>query len=165
MNVHGTWRFGTRSTKRRPFAERFWEKVEKVNDGCWLWLAARNKHGYGVIGLDRSKRTTLAHRASYELTKGSIPDGLSLDHLCRNPGCVNPSHLEPVTHAENMARGQWKNQASSKRTHCPKGHPYSGKNLIFIVTRSHPNGSRGCRACKNEIQRRMRRERKCLQTQ
>jgi hypothetical protein len=161
MDAQRQWNHRPGSTRRRPLAERFWEKVDKNPNGCWLWLAAKNQRGYGVIGRDGVRKTMLAHRASYELNVGPIPDGKELDHLCRNPACVNPAHLQPVTHAENLGRGIWANQASSKKTHCPQGHPLSGDNLYFYASRFHPNGSRHCRACKAERQRRAKGKQSC----
>lgn len=73
-------------------------------NGCWIWLKATQREGYGII--HRDHRTTLAHRAYYESHRGHIPAGLVLDHLCRIPACVNPDHLEPVTIAENSHRGR-----------------------------------------------------------
>lgn len=72
--------------------------------GCWLWLGVKRKHGYGAKFLNG--KLVQAHRYIYELHRGPIPDGLFLDHLCRNPSCVNPDHLEPVTNAENLRRGK-----------------------------------------------------------
>ena len=87
-------------------AERFWSKVDHpdAND-CWPWLGAKNPKGYGRIKADGGRRTLQAHRVAYELLVGPIPDGHHLDHLCRNRGCVNPSHAEPVTPKENIGRG------------------------------------------------------------
>jgi HNH endonuclease len=96
---------------RTPPSERFWAKINKGGPipehrsdlgPCWLWTAATN-YGYGVFRIDR--RSIYAHRYAYELLVGPIPDGLQLDHLCRVPPCVNPTHLEPVTHRENILRG------------------------------------------------------------
>mgnify|MGYP001608583411 CR=1 FL=1 len=81
--------------------ERFWAKV-LVGDGCWDWQASKTPGGYGSFRA--ADRTVCAHRFSYELLVGPIPEGLDLDHLCRNKGCVNPEHLEPVTRRENMLR-------------------------------------------------------------
>jgi HNH endonuclease len=81
--------------------ERFWEKVEQ-GEGCWLWTGAIDR-GYGQFVWNGRKR---AHRVAYELIIGPIPEGLELDHLCRNKSCVRPEHLEPVTKAENIRR-QW----------------------------------------------------------
>lgn len=90
---------------RRPLEERFWEKVEKMApDGCWFWLAS-TRNGYGQIGQWSKGTIDYAHRVAYEMLVGPIPAGLVLDHICRNPSCVNPAHLEPVTQAENLRRG------------------------------------------------------------
>jgi hypothetical protein len=73
-------------------------------NGCWVWQASRTSHGYGRVSV--RGRVMVAHRAMYEKYIGPVPDGLELDHLCRNPPCCNPAHMEPVTHAENMQRGK-----------------------------------------------------------
>ena len=80
--------------------ERFWAMVDASGD-CWEWRGARVR-GYGTFKVDRKQLR--AHRFAYELLVGPIPPGLELDHLCANPGCVNPAHLEPVTTAENVSR-------------------------------------------------------------
>lgn len=85
----------------RPLADRFWEKVDKTGD-CWLWTGAL-VNGYGVI--HSGTKHTFAHRVAYEMLSHPIPAGLVIDHLCRTPRCVNPAHLEPVTHTENVRRG------------------------------------------------------------
>lgn len=87
---------------RRTPAERFWAKVAK-SDGCWQWMAARTPKGYGQFAPHR--RHVYAHRYVYELVVGPIPEGLTIDHLCRNRGCVRPDHLEVVTRGENTRRG------------------------------------------------------------
>ena len=106
---------------------RFWSKVD--TDGstvhpdlgkCWLWRASRDRSGYG-----RFKAATGvvgAHRVAYELLVGPIPDGLTLDHLCRVRHCVNPEHLEPVTHRENTLRGTGPTAENARKTHCLRGH-------------------------------------------
>lgn len=131
---------------------RFFEKVEKTPT-CWLWSGARSK-GYGVFGIPKTRRNARAHRLSYLFHVGPIPIGLELDHLCRVPACVNPAHLEPVTHQINTARGvagQATGRQMRSRTHCPSGHPYDKKN-----TRIRPNGSRVCMACHVVAKRRRR---------
>ena len=132
----------------RPLAERLWEKVEKggpmalwkgAPGPCWVWTASRTK-GYGMI---RSGRTNAyAHRVAYELSVGPIPEGLHLDHRCRRPHCVNPAHLEPVTNAENVRRGN-AGLLQARKTHCKQGHPFEGDNLII---RADGTG-RACREC------------------
>lgn len=93
------------AASERRSVERFFSKVTAVPlAGCWLWMGCCS-NGYGHMR--RQKRCVLAHRFSYELHKGPIPEGLELDHLCRIPSCVNPDHLEPVTSAENTRRGRW----------------------------------------------------------
>jgi len=112
---------------------------------CWMWQACKTTAGYGNVGW-RGKMV-YAHRLVFELLARPILAGLELDHLCRVHRCVNPAHLEPVTHAENMRRGQGGRLCRSK-TLCPQGHPYAGENL-----RVNPRGSRECRTCRRENSR------------
>jgi len=113
---------------------RFWCKVE-LSGSCWNWTACLNQYGYGCFLFN--KKPVLSHRFSYELFKEEIPTELVIDHLCRNRSCVNPDHMETVTIKENIRRGYW-----AQKTHCPKGHPYSGENLIKEIS-----GGRRCRIC------------------
>jgi hypothetical protein len=100
---------------------RFWMKVDRAEvDGCWLWTAA-TWDGYGKFFADGRKHP--AHRFSYELAVGPVPDGLELDHLCRNRACVNPSHLEPVSKLENWARGASPGAVAARTSMCMRGHP------------------------------------------
>ncbi len=127
------------------YAARFWGKVER-GDGCWIWRGSSYaKTGYGQAYDANGGR--LAHRMAYELVVGKIPDGLTLDHLCRTRLCVNPSHLEPVTRGENTMRGDTVTAKNKLKTACPKGHPYDKENTL-----SRTNGRR-CRACHAEWNR------------
>lgn len=119
------------------FDAQFFSKV-RMTDGCWIWTGSLTR-GYGMLTTGRKQ--VYAHRVAYEQILGPIPDGLHLDHLCRNPACVRPDHLEPVTPRENMHRGV----GHGKETHCPRGHPYNGANLR--ITKS---GGRVCRICNIE---------------
>lgn len=107
--------------------------------GCWEWAGSKNDDGYGSIR--DSGRSLLAHRVSYEIHVEAIPAGMELDHLCRNHGCINPEHLEPVTHAENMRRS-----VRPLLKSCHAGHEFTPENTYYHRT---PNGRRArrCRAC------------------
>lgn len=122
--------------------------------GCWLWTAGLNGQGYGHFSLDG--RMQRAHRVAYELLVGPVPEGLELDHLCRVRRCVNPAHLEAVTHRENTLRGDTVPASRAKLTHCKRGHPLEPPHL-----RRTSNGSRRCWTCEKQLQRE-RRERKVV---
>lgn len=125
----------------RPALVRFEAKVIK-DAGCWLWIGAKQSGGYGRFMVCSDPRTLiLAHRYSYELARGPIPDGLTLDHLCRNTSCVNPEHLEPVTRAVNAQRGS----RNAVKTHCDYGHEFTPENIYAAPSRPE---IRDCRACR-----------------
>lgn len=126
--------------------QRFWSKISQDEHGCWIWTANKNK-GYGRFRISNPRSVVQAHRYSYEQLVGPIPDGLDLDHMCRVPACCNPAHLEAVTRRTNLLRGETLPASQTTRTHCPKGHPYSGENLAI------KNGTRQCRECTRERDR------------
>lgn len=119
------------------------------SNGCWDWVGTKHPGGYGQFR--RHGRMQRAHRVLYEDIVGKIPDGLTLDHLCRNRGCVNPAHMEPVTRRENILRGDGAGVRGSRRTHCPRGHALGGDNLVRCELK---RGKRKCRTCDNDWERR-----------
>jgi len=122
-----------------PFPQNLATKLAADPEtGCMIFTRAKNAKGYGRLkGPDR--RLRLAHRVAYEATRGPIPAGLVIDHLCRNPACCNPAHLEAVTTQENTRRAN-SGLKDAIKTHCPQGHPYDEANIY--------RGRRGERQCK-----------------
>lgn len=140
---------------RRPTEQRFWDKVDRRGfDECWQWTGSLVADGYGQIWTSGPQRERLwAHRYAYELLVGPVPEGLCIDHLCRNRGCVNPAHMEPVTLAENTRRGP-----NRSKTHCPHGHPYDADNTYVCPS----TGARYCRECHRASARRHAARRRAL---
>jgi len=126
--------------------QRFQKKIElDLLTGCWVWKGTLEKNtGYGKITIN--VKSEYAHRVAYIHWNGEVPKGLELDHLCRNKNCVNPSHLEAVTHYENNLRGISPAAINAKKTHCMRGHEFAGDNLIIALK----SGARLCRICKNQ---------------
>ena len=129
----------------KPIIDRFWSKVAISEIGCWEWQGCQTSAGYGQLSQNRQSHALYAHRFAYEyFNNTSIPKDLEVDHLCRNRNCVNPDHLELVSHQENILRGIGIIAMNARKTHCPQGHPYDKKNTYFRP--SHPN-YRECRQC------------------
>lgn len=123
--------------------QRMLAKANRSDDGCWEYLGGRSRAGYGALnvrlgGRDAPKVMLYAHRVFYEELVGPIPHGLEIDHLCRNKGCVNPAHLEPVTHGENVRRAGW----LPDDVPCPAGH-------VGDFYR-HPVSGRWCNVCRRQ---------------
>ena len=146
--------------KQISLLERFEQKyIPEPNSGCWLWTACVNRLGYGTIGVgsrsDGSLRTAVpAHRVGYELYRGSIPDGLTIDHLCRVRCCVNPDHLEAVSQGVNTLRGRSASSLNAAKTHCPRGHEFNESSVQFFTGKTGQRLShRVCRECNRTYQR------------
>ena len=145
----------TRYEPSKQIEERFWAKVDKVDgDGCWVWTGAL-REGYGEAWFNG--KLVQAHRVAFELLIGPIPADREIDHLCRNRLCVNPAHLEVVTHQQNTLRGEGPTAQHARAIYCPKGHPYDLLNTYFRST-----GRRGCRACGIEREKQRKRIRHIL---
>ncbi len=133
---------------KKDVKQRLLEKIViNKESGCWNWIGAKSvnrKWVYGLFLFEGKLRPS--HRVSYTIFKGKIPDGLEMDHLCRNTLCVNPNHVEPVTHKENIRRGY---ALKELVTHCAHGHQYDDENTYW---KKRPGGTitRECRICRKE---------------
>jgi len=130
--------------------ERFDEKWMPVPwTGCWLWTASLDGHGYGQFNkvLSNGKwGSSKAYKFSYERAKGPVPDGLQIDHLCRERSCVNPDHLEAVTQKENILRGTSPAAMNLRKNHCSKGHEWTEDNVALYKGRR----GRMCKQCNRD---------------
>lgn len=133
---------------------RFVKKFSLTVHGCWIWTAGLSVGGYAKFS--QGQRTVLGHRYAYEHTIGPIPEGLVIDHLCRNRSCVNPAHMEPVTPGENVRRGDLPAQVAARNRlardagACVRGHAFDESNTYWH------NGKRQCKTCKADRCRRYR---------
>lgn len=150
-----------------PLAQRhalFWNKVNK--DGpipknrpslgsCWIWTAAKDKDGYGVIWWPGNEGAKLksAHRIAYQMSDGEIPRNKQIDHLCRNHPCVRPSHLELVTSKVNTMRGDGPTAQHARAVVCKNGHPFDEANTYHTKPRGKRAGWRECRTCRRAYRR------------
>lgn len=127
-----------REVNTQDLEERFMRYVLKADGGCWEWIGSLQKNGYSTLHVEG--KTLRGHRVSYELFIGKIPDGLHIDHLCRNRKCVNPEHLEAVTSVENTRRAM--------RTRCVNGHEFTEDNIYWWT-----DGKRYCKTCRRNRNR------------
>lgn len=139
------------------FEERLWAKVARcADDECWQWTASTNGIGYGKI--HRAGKYLSAHRVVYELVNGPIHEGLEIDHLCNNRGCVNPAHLEAVPHVVNVLRSDSPASRNALKTRCPHGHEYTEQNTLI------DGGGRKCRECVRQRQQGYDQRRRLIKT-
>lgn len=143
------------TTKPTPSTQerRFWPYVAKGPPvQCWLWLGYRDRKGYGRfrLGKEGGLKTCIAHRFAYELTNGTIPAKYYIHHLCNNPQCVNPRHLQALPPSTHVLTGASPHANNARKTHCKHGHPFDLTNTLLT---SH--GYRQCRTCENGKKRRI----------
>lgn len=125
------------------------------DNGCWVWQRGTTGEGYGEKWLTELGRSVMAHRWYYARRFGAIPEGLVIDHLCRNRRCVNPAHLEPVTSGVNVLRGEGPPARNARKTHCKHGHSFDEEN-----TRITSAGTRECIQCDRNLSAQYRQRRK-----
>lgn len=131
--------------------DRFWARIDRRGAGeCWEWIGAVTSNGYGRFSprINGVMHRVMAHRLSYETLVGPIPDGLVIDHLCRNRRCVNPAHLEPVPQLVNVMRGEGVGVINAAKTECLDGHEFTPDNTYIT-----PKGRRACLACQRRRSR------------
>lgn len=127
--------------------------VRNRKTGCWDWLGDMNQKGYGRLFYNGKKHS--AHRVSFEMFNGPISEDLEIDHVCENRKCVNPAHLQQITHRQNIRNGRLMKSRRIPKTHCPQGHPYQGDNVLW--TRG---GYQYCRQCRRDYDKRIYWEKK-----
>jgi hypothetical protein len=150
-------RFGP---KPRSELERFMAKVRVLKNGCWLWIG-RLRKGYGRLRVNNPRRMVGAYRWAFEHFRGPIPEGFEPDHVCRLRACVNPFHLEIVTRAVNVLRGESPVAKNARKTHCKRGHAFRADNIYY-----DRDGHRQCKACcrlRNALQYRKHRQKRLAQ--
>lgn len=149
---HGDPLFINPKCQHLSLADRFHSRLIKT-DGCWTVRVKTLSEGYARLWKDG--KSYHAHRVAYELYKGPIPEGLTIDHLCRNRACVNPDHLEAVSIRENVLRGNSPSAVVYRTNLCSRGHEMTPENTL-----RQANGKRRCRTCTIEYERKRARERR-----
>ena len=144
------------------FRDKFIVKDCGYDTPCWVWQAATLPNGYSRFHptgpFTGGNTMVYAHRYSYEIFRGAIPSGMQIDHLCRVRGCVNPAHMEVVTNKVNSLRSESFTAKNARKTHCPKGHEYSGSNLYVSS-----QGYRQCKTCREAYKKKLREEKQTCQ--
>jgi hypothetical protein len=145
-------------------ASRLFGRIERLPwSGCWIWMGYIRETGYGEIYTAKGRRPSKTHRVAWEIAnQRHIPDGMFVCHSCDVPACINPAHLWIGTQKENMEDASIKGRViglgSTRKTHCPKGHPYDATNTYM-----DRNGARNCRHCHAaKLRARRKREREEL---
>ncbi len=126
-------------TRLKPVINRLLARVQEDENGCWVWQGALDSKGYGHIYAGPGAGVARCHRVTYQHYVGPIPDGLDIDHLCRNRKCSNPAHLEAVTRRVNLLRGEGPAAANARKLHCDQGHQFD---------KIDPTRGRYCSVCK-----------------
>lgn len=144
----------------QPIEKRLAAKISvRADTGCHEWKDAKDRKGYGRIF--SNGRPVSAHRTVWEIENGAIPQGLVIDHLCRNRSCVNPHHMEVVTNRENVLRGEGHTAVNARKTHCNAGHELAPDNINTVTFERR--GERHCKQCAARWARAYRERRKAAQ--
>jgi HNH endonuclease len=145
------WRHKNKVGYRGTPMQRFMRKVKVLPNGCWFWLASKDKKGYGRFSIITGKTLT-ANYAAWLLFRGPLAPDLETDHLCRNHSCVNPDHLEAVTHKVNVLRGNSPCAINARKERCIRGHKLEPPN-VYVLKHGPKAGSVHCNICRNLMRR------------
>ena len=128
---------------------RFFSMIKESSKGCWFWIGTKDQNGYGKMIFDH--RSFYAHRLSYVIHKGKIPEGFEIHHTCKNTSCVRPEHLRALTKGEHVLLGNTITAINARKIYCPRGHVYDGSTYMNGKFRQ-----RFCKTCRNQMLKRMR---------
>lgn len=147
-----------RTYKTIPIMERIESKLKIIPYGCHIFTGSKNQYGYGRIWNQEEERLVLVHRAVYENTFGSIPEGLEINHICKNTSCANLLHLELVSHRQNVLMGVSITANNHRKKFCKSGHTLSGTNVYHPIGRPTERNCRTCHVLQNREYRKRKRE-------